>query len=207
MKIKLVWIICAIVLIGLLIFSGMRACDLYDKNSILKGQAIELVKQLDNQKKLLVNSKKANAELQVEMDAVIVSSEEAISATAETINTLNGRIRQLRETRTQLTDPEPIILNLENQIKIKDEIISNLNFTIAKKDEQIFSLTKKYISERNLRIDVEGVLGKASELIQVSDLRIKELERKLRSTRFMSNVKTGAVIGLAVAVIYGLVRK
>ena len=116
MKFNLILVICAIVLAGLLIFSAQRACSIYDENSVLKGQAIELTKQLDAQKVLLGNSKKANAELQTEMDTAIASSEEAITATAETINTLNGRIRQLRETKTELTDPEPIILNLQEQI-------------------------------------------------------------------------------------------
>ena len=207
MKITLVLVLCIIGLVGFLIFSAQRACSTHDENSVLKGQAIELTKQLDAQKVLLGNSRKANTELQTEMDTAIASLEEAITATAETINTLNGRIRQLRETRVELTDPEPIILNLEEQIETQGEIISNLQFTIAKKDDQIFSLTKKHISERDLRIEVEKAFDMVYNVNVIRMLQIEELEKKLRGTRFMSKVKTGAVIGLAVAVVYGLVKK
>jgi len=206
MKTSLIFIIGIVVLIGLLIFSGIRACNLYDKNSILKGRAIELTKQLDTQKELLGNSKKANDELQAEMDEAIVSSEEAISTTAETNKSLNRHISQLLATRVQLIEHESIILNLEEQIGTQSKIISNLEFTIVKKDEQIFSLTKKYISERDLRISVETAFGLANEVIRVSDLRIKGLETKLRGVRFTGKIKTGVVIGLAAAVVYGLVK-
>jgi len=206
MKINLIWLIGAIVLMGLLIFSGIRACNLYDKNSVLKGQAIELVKQLNNQIRLLDNAKVRNADLQTEMDAIIASSEEAISAVAETNNALNRQISQLRETRDQLIEPQSIILNLEEQIETQGKIISNLEFTIVEKDKQIFSLTKKYISERDLRIDTEKALEQATKVIQVSDLRIKGLETKLRGVRLGSKIKTGAIVGITAVVIYGLVK-
>ena len=206
MKIKLIWIICAIVLVGLLIFSGMRACNLYDKNSVLKGQAIELTKQLDTQKKLLDNAKVRNTDLQVEMDAVIVSSEEAISATAETNNALNRHISQLRETRTQLTGLESIILNQDEQIETQGKIISNFKFAMGKEDDRFFSMTKKYLSERKLRIDVEETLDTADAYIYVIDLRIKGLEKRLRGIRFGSKIKTGIVIGMIGVVVYGLVK-
>jgi len=202
------WLViaCAIIFVGFLIFSSQRACDLYDKNSILKGQSIELVKLLDSQKKLLAESKKNNIKLQDEMDDIIASSEEAISEATETNNALNRNISKLREARTKLTDSKSIILNLEEQVEIQSEIIINLEFTIAEKDKQIFSLKEKYVSEKRLRIETEGVLLTCSKVIQVNDLRIKGLEKKLKSTRFMGNIKTGATIGLIAFIVYGLVK-
>lgn len=207
MKTKIIAGLGVIALIGLLIFSGMRACNLYDKNSILKGQAMELARQLNNQKQLLIESKKDNTDLQTRMDGILVSSEEAISTNTETINTLNGHIGRLRAVRTQLTDSEAIVANLGEQIETQDEIISTFQFTIIEKDKQIFALTKKYISERDLRIDTEKALEKAMEVIQISNLRIKGLETKLRRIRFTGKLKTGVIVGLVAVVIYGLVVK
>jgi len=202
------WLVvaCIIIFIGFLIFSTQRACDIYDENSILKGQAIELVKLLDSQKKLLIKSKENNTKLQDEMDEIIATSEEAISEVAEINNALNRNMNQLHEAKVKLTDSESIILNLEEQVETQSKIIINLEFTLVKKDEQIFALTKKYISERNLRIDTEKAFEQCNKVIQINNLRIKGLEKKLKSTRFMSNVKSGAMIGLISLVIYGLVK-
>jgi len=197
--------------VGVLVFIsiiliGQHSCKLYDKNSILKGQAIELKKQLDSQKQLLIESKENNTKLQDEMDGVIKEAEEAISEVAETNNVLNRNMNQLREAKTKLTNSEEIILNLEEQVEFQSQIIFNLEFTISEKDKQIFSLKEKYISEKSLRIETEGVLLTCSKVIQINDLRIKGLEKKLRSTRFMSNIKTGATIGLIAFIVYGLVK-
>ena len=193
-----------------LVVSTYKACRLYDEKSIWKGRT----EQWETQYKALEKTstteigrltnviKEQTVEIQNILNQPIPELEEN--------KTLKQELKKLQVINNTLIDSPAIIKNLKKQNEIKDNLIGNLEFTITQKDTQLIQLNlsweKKYEAQLNISNNYKALWEETLKGNELEKNLVKSLEKDLKQIRFMSNVKSGVVIGLAAVVIYGLVK-
>ena len=196
-----------VVLILFLVFIGTKACSLYDTLSIVEGQN-QLLK--DQQKELSAKADtqaRLNEELQDQMDSQIAEFGSVIASNEQTMEDMGTTIGSLENDLIGLTDKDKIITNLKAQVTLWKDRFSVAQDTIEQQEGIIFSLTKKYNSERTLRITYEGVIEKDEELFKNLDIQINLLEKKVIGTRIKGRVLTFVAVVAGGYLAYEMIKK
>jgi len=207
MKIKHEYLIAiALVFLAGFIFSSYKACSLYDYASVLKGRGDALAEQLKAQEKDAAQAVKIYETIIAARDKTINSLTVAVLEKESAVTGLNARLDELEGIEATLTDKDEIILNLRGQIKVWSDKFSLAEGIIKDKDGIIFSLTEKYDAQVKVSLEYKGLWEKGKELQRVSDVRIKVLEKEVKSARLSRTVRVAAVI-VGAAFIVNEVRK
>jgi len=191
----------------LLFISTYRACNLYDKNSILKGKDEIITAQLNEAIESLNKFESDNLFLLAELKHHEEASTAAIEAANVATNAMQHGLRTVGELKANAENDKALIADMEIEINKRDELIGKLVFTIKQQEQRYFTLTQQYkIIERELDL-TKLVVEEQLKVIEIKDLRIKGLEKSLGGLKFSGTIKGGLVLGLAAVVVYGLVRK
>lgn len=196
-----------LVLVVGLIFTSYKACDLYDENSVLKGRDIELTKKFEENLSELQQLTSDNAILLAELEDGRRAAEEAARKYESAANEIRDTFRTVGELRANAENDKALIVELEIELNKRDETIGILVGAIEKFKEERSLMRKQYTA---LSVELNKTKQLLEESIELNILRadrIKQLEKSLAGSRMGSQLKTGAVIGLAAVVVYGLVSK
>jgi len=189
-----------------LVLTSYRTCQLYDKNSILKGNEEILVAQLNGAVKSLYKFRDEHVALLTQLKIQEEMATEAIDAATEATGTMVEGLRTVEHLKANAENDQALIAEMVLEIGKRDELIDKLVFTIKTQEERYFTLTEQYrITKQELKLSA-FTIEKYQDTIEIKDLRIKGLERSLRGVRLSSGIKTPIILGLAAAVIYGLVK-
>lgn len=186
----------------LFFFFMFRTCRLYDENSVLKGKyeayraiAIEDIRQA--QGVIAEQEKKIKA-----LDEKQKTLEASIEKKNGQIKTLNLATAELEKQRKELTDKDEIIANLDAQIAAWKEKFFIAQSIIEEKDKIIFSLTEKYEAQIKISNSYKLMYEDMVKVNAVAELRIKRLERELRTNRFTGNLGKVSMIALIGLTLY-----
>ena len=205
----------AIVALAILtIFLMARSCKLSPKVNRLQGEIAlrdELIakgsEDLKASDKSLRDAEKAHSKKIGELNGNIDSANTVIARLGESDKAKAKRIRDLEAV---VVIPE---LPIEAQELIQEwkDRFSLCQQTVGEKDKIIFSLTAKYEAESKLYLQAEGLILQYKSQVsllqqqgQSASTLIRSLERKLRWNK---SLKTGAVLALAGAVAYLVLKK
>jgi len=190
----------------LFVLTSYKTCQLYDKNSILKGKDKVLSSQLEEETKKRKVRERDIKMLIGKLEEERRAKTSIIEAAKEITGAMRNELRTVGELRANAENDKALITEMVLEIGKRDELIDKLVFTIKTQEERYFTLTQQY----NVVIKELGLSNMAiesrDEIIVVKDHRIKGLEKSLKGVRFSSGIKTPIILGLAAAVIYGLVK-
>lgn len=204
-----------LVILGLLAAIALltlKSCNLYNGLSEWKGRYESLAE------KNVKLGEEVDAQ-RLESEAVIRKKDEEIAAlhvdiqeSEERRGTLVNTITRLRAERDALPEPEDlesakvIIANQDAQLQANEQLIEELRFTIAKKNDEIFKLNEKYEAQLDISRGWERKYLSEYELRLTAEEGIKKLERKLRVGNVWSKAKTGIIVAALAYLVYQEVR-
>ena len=211
-KINLSILVAGLVLLALIIV-GYRSCNPYDKKSILKGKYDALSQEYETQKN---NSKAQISSLRNiiaqkdekirNITAHIVEKEGEISTLHAQTDELEEAYAKVDKSAQDVNSLNQRVVNLETQVTIWKQKFTISEGIIADKNKIIFNLNEKYESQVTISFNWETLYNNEVKLHALCKQRLTLADKKLKGLRFGSTIKNGLVIGLAVGVIYGLVR-
>ena len=181
-----------------------RSCKLYDKLSIVEGENRVLLADRDMMTAEVAKLKVLNTEIQVQADAHIAELRAEIASNKRTMDDLGDDIARLENELISHPDAsdEEVIANLRKQIDLWKGRFSIAMTSSKAKDGIILDLTKKYESEKSLRITYENVIEQDDRVIIGLQSQIKLLENKSRGIRLKGKVFTYTAIILGGYIAY-----
>jgi len=189
----------AIVLLILML--GMKSCNIYDSYSVLKGQ-YELL-QVENKELIKVNEQEI-----AEYQAKIADRNKKIEEIIATVALKNDKIQGLHQITTNLEQElsnlvsnEDKIINLQKQVTSWKDKFTLIESIVKDKDEIIFNLQEKYNAQLKISLNYKEMYEQSQQLVLLADKRLKLADRKIRSVRLGSTVKTiviGTVVGFVI---------
>ena len=209
-SIKKILDITGIVLVAFLVLLYLgKACKTTDKNSQLKGEIIQLNQMLSVQRQV---SQKEIKELEAditERNEEIITVVADVIAKEEKIQELHVVTQKLEKTLLSATQisKDDIIGNLKEQVTAWKDKFAIINAVVKDKDEIIFNLQAKYDAQVKISINYKSLYEKTNELAEKQEVRIKVLEGKQRTSQLTSRIKDVLIVGLAVYVGYGVIKK
>lgn len=195
-----------VLLVGFLIFTSYKACDLYDKNSILKGRDIELTKAFSETYGQLKVLQSDNTVLISALEESRIEAKEAAKKYETASTKIQDTFRTVGEMKANADNDKALIIEMEIEINKRDEAISKLGLAMAEKNKEISSMQRQYTALAIELRKTKSVLDESVKLNILRAERIKELEKSFAKSRFSGQLKTGVVIGLTALVVYGLVK-
>ena len=188
----------------IIVCSLARSCRLYDKLSVTEGENRILLADRDF---LIAETKKLkadNASIQTQADAHIAELRSEIASNERTMESMGETLAQLENDLTANPDmpDSEVIKNLNKQIALWKGRFSIAMISSKAKDGIILDLTKKYESEKSLRITYENVIEQDDRVIIGLQSQIKLLENKSRGIRLKGKVFTYTAIILGGYIAY-----
>lgn len=204
----------AAVLALLLAFSTYRACDGYDKYSVLKGQYEALSQVNETQKAESIQQIVALRNLITQKDEKIRNITSHIEVKEGEISTLHAQTDNLEfkytalEKRVHSVDTlEKRVDNLETQVTIWKGKFTIAEGIIANKDEIIFNINGKYEAAVKIGLEWKSMYESETTLNKLLNKRLNLADKKIASLKFTGTVKGGLVGALAGVVLYGVFKK
>jgi len=200
-----------VVLVGLLLLWGFRACDNHYKQ-----QAAELKGQYEL---LLTTADKEKADLTehiAQMTDAIEMAQREIVLLIETrvgqecvVAVQSAEIERLRaeEPVQPELEAEPLVINLREQIARMSLVIQNQEQIIQGNDKIIFNLVQKYESQVLISADYKKMFDSQLELHALAIDRLRIAENRIRGLRFGSTIKTVGVLAGVGTIAYLLLRE
>lgn len=199
-------IVVLIVLFGLLLAIGYKACDLYDENSVLKGRDIEMTRQLEDKHAALKKLSTDNEKLIASLEQNRLKAEKAANEYTSAANEIKETFRTVGELKANAENDKALIVEMEIEINKRDEAINKLVLAIAEKGKEMRYMRNQYTALAIELRKTKLILEESAKLNILRAERIKALEKSLAKTRMGSSLRTGAIIGLAAVAVYGLVK-
>lgn len=199
--------------LALLLIAGYKACSLYDRNSVLKGEydalRTEFTQQNDNSKVQILGLRNIIAHKDERMRNITSHIEEKEGE----ISTLHAETDKLESAYATLEEDVATVDNLQLKVDNLTEQVNSwkLKFTLAEgiiqdQGSVIFNINAKYEAQVKISLEWEAMYDNEVVLHNLSEVRRLSSDKKIMSLKFGSTIKNGIVVGLAAAVVYGLVR-
>jgi len=205
MKKNLPYIIGFLLVCGV-IFLVFRSCNLYDKNSVLHGQLGEAknIAEADAKLKDALIAKQniiigqANKEI-AERDKAIGHLTNTIGHRDADLVTLGGRLAQAKTD----TDRVPILTAMVENWRAQ---YNTATLIIAEKDKVISAWAAKFNAQVTISEAWKAKYDAECRIRHLAEQGWKASESKLRWTRVMGNIKSGAVIAAAGYIIFNAIQ-
>ena len=199
------WVFGLLAVAGVVILCSLaRSCKLYDKLSIVEGENRVLLADRDMMTAEVAKLRVLNTEIQVKADTHIAELRAEIASNKRTMDDLGDDIARLENELISHPDAsdEEVIANLRKQIDLWKGRFSIAMTSSKAKDGIILDHTKKYESEKSLRITYENVIEQDDRVIIGLQSQIKLLENKSRGIRLKGKVFTYTAIILGGYIAY-----
>ena len=196
----------AVIVLSLFLFIT-KSCNLYNSYSVLKGQ-YELLQAENNS--LIEISQKEISKYQnkiAERDRKIEEITETVAIKTKKIQELSEISTNLEQEIAGLNNKDIIINKLKENITIWKQKFTIAESIIADKDKIIFNLQEKYEAQLKISLNYKEMYEKSHQLLLLSNKQLKLADRKIRSARLFSSVKTIAIGAIAGYIIYDKVVK
>lgn len=190
-----------------LIVSVYKSCNLYDEINVLKGRDIEQQRTIDEKTEELDILHENNEKLIARLDIARKEASDAASEYKAAADELKDGFKTVGELKANAENDKALITSLEIEISKRDEAISKLTLAYAQKTKEISIMTKQYSALAVELRKTRSLLNESTKLNILRADRIKALEKAVARKSISGTLKTGAIIGLSAAVIYGLVKK
>jgi len=204
-NIKLIAVISVLILLlGIFL---VRSCNIYDKYSELKGFHEAYKAQTETKKKEMVEINK-NKEAEIKRLKTEIIEIDNLNTKIETeIVSKDKDLNKLREERKVLIAKDDIIKNLDGQISLWEKkfslAIEERDNAFKQRDNWKLAWKEQYEITKNL----EAQLLREESLRKISEDRINLCDKKLRSSRSGSTLKTAIITVMTIYGGYRLIKK
>ncbi|MCK4647891.1 hypothetical protein KAT51_00060 [bacterium] len=199
-----------VLLTGLLIFTSNRSCSMSEKSAILQGKVDELSAQnvhlladleqkkidynvaMERHNKELDRIRTSAAAADVDHDSELYKARSDLAKRVEAATTLQERVDAFEQKDIA---SERIITDLEQKIVMKDGAFKDLDSEWKKKERDWIDFSAGQ----------DKVIEEMKKEITYWKNLTDSLKKDIGGLQLGGKVKTGVAIGLAVAVVYGLV--
>lgn len=199
------------VLVALLIFTSNRSCSMSERSAILQGKVDELSQQntqlladLD-QKKIDYDAAKKRHDK--ELDRI---REDARKADVDHSSDIYKKAEELEKAEESIVDINELVVNLRAQKAADKIIIKDLEFKVGEKQRAFDDLDtewkEKEIDWNDLKAAQDKMIISLQEEVGYWKNLTVSLKKDIGGLQLGSKVKTGVAIGLAAAVVWGLVK-
>jgi chromosome segregation ATPase len=227
------YFIAAAMVVGMLVV-GYRSCTVYDKYSVLKGRYDALAEEYDTQKdnsqaqishlRNIIAHK--DEEIRTITSHILEKEGEISTLHAQTdkleyayatldkkvasVDTLQAKvdnlIEQVNSWKQKFTLAETIIKDLGEPIPVGLNMVTGETIYEYPEDSITFSLNAKYDAQVKISLEWKSMYDNEVVLHNLSEVRRKMSERRIKGLRFGGTIKSGLILTLAGVVIYGLVQ-
>lgn len=214
MKLKLNKATIAALLVSflLLFFAFSRSCGESKRSALLQGRVDALTAE-NNTYMHLLEQKQAdfNTSEKLHNEELAKIRKDVHDSDVDHSSDLYKKAKELEKAEESIVDINELVVNLRAQKVVDKRIIKDLEFKVGEKQRAFDELDAKWIEKEIDWKDLDAAKDKAIEKLKAEITERKNLVVSLKKDvarlQLGSTVKTGVVVGLAAAVVYGLVSK
>ncbi len=198
-------------LVFVLIFTVNR-CGMSERSAILQGKVDELSQQ-NTQLLADLDQKRIDYEASTKLHNQELNRirADAHAADIDYNDDIYKKAKELEKAEGSIVDINELVVNLRAQISVAKTTITNLETKIVAKQRAFDDLDAEWKVKEREWIDFsagqdEVIENMKKEIVYWKNLTVS-LKKDIGGLQLGGKVKTGVAIGLAVAVVYGLVAK